>query len=130
MLFCIVLCLLIICFIIAALPFTMKKLIVFKWTDKCGQPKTLRLKDEMTTHWRDAGELLDLSTADLKRISENHQDVRECLRDVLQDWIMIGSSDDYPATWGGLLRLLEDLKLISCAKCLQEALECTPVSSL
>ncbi len=117
-----------VCFIISALPLTMKKLNILKWTDKSGQPKTLRLRDEMSPKWHDAGELLDLTTANLECISAKHRgDVRECLRDVLRDWVRSDSSD-YPATWGGLLSLLDDLQLHACAKSLQAALECSPDS--
>ena len=119
-----------VCFIISALPFTMKKLIILKWTDKSGQQKTLRLRDEMSPKWHDAGELLDLTAANLECISAKHRgDVRECLRDVLRDWVRSDSSD-YPATWGGLLSLLDDLQLHACAKSLQAALECSPDSVL
>ncbi len=108
----------------------MKKLIILKWTDTGGQPKTLRLIDEMISHWRKAGELLDLTAANLECISEKHRrDVRECLRDILRDWVQSDSSD-YPATWGGLLSLLDDLELHTCAKSLQAALECSPDSVL
>ncbi len=129
---CLFVCLFIylfVCLITSALPFTMKKLIILKWTDKSGQPKTLRLRDEMSPKWREAGELLDLTAANLECISaKHHGDVRECLRDVLRDWVQ--SDSDYPATWGGLLSLLDDLQLHACAKSLQAALECSPDSLL
>ncbi len=119
-----------VCFTISALPFTMNKLILLKWTDKSGQPKTLRLRNEMVPYWQDAGELLKLTAANLKCISVKHRgDGRECLRDVLRDWVQSDSSD-YPATWGGLLSLLDDLELHACAKSLQAALECNPDSVL
>ncbi len=119
-----------VCFTISALPFTMNKLHLLKWTDKSGQPKTLRLRDEMIPYWQDAGELLKLTAANLECISVKHRgDSRECLRDVLRDWVRSDSSD-YPATWGGLLSLLDDLQLYACAKSLQAALECSPNSVL
>ncbi len=84
----------------------------------------------MSPHWREAGELLDLSIARMDGIyTHSLADVRQCCRDVLQNWVKIGSSD-YPATWGGLLTLLDDLQLHACAKSLQAALECSPNSVL
>ncbi len=84
----------------------------------------------MISHWRKAGELLDLSIARMDSIYTHRlADIRQCCRDVLQDWVNIGSSD-YPATWGGLLSLLDDLELHECAKSLQAALECSPNSVL
>ncbi len=119
-----------VCFTISALPITLKRLTLLKWTDKSGQPNTLRLRDKMSPHWREAGELLDL---DMERMDGFYTyrlaDVRQCCRDVLQDWIRSDSSD-YPATWGGLLTLLDDLQLHACAKSLQAALECSPHSVL
>ncbi len=108
-----------VCFIISALPFTMKNLIILKWTDKSGQQKTLRLRDEMSPKWHDAGALLGLTTANLECISAKHREhCEECLKDVLQEWFR-NDSPDYPATWGGLLSLLDDLKLHALAKSLQ-----------
>ncbi len=119
-----------VCFVISALPITLKRLTLLKWTDKSGQRKTLRLRDEMSPHWRETGDLLGLSIARMDGIYTRHlADVRQCCRDVLQDWVKIGSSD-YPATWGGLLTLLDDLQLLACAKSLQAALECSPNSVL
>ncbi len=127
---CLYVYLFVVCFVISALPITMKRLSLLKWTDKSGQPKTLRLRDEMSPHWREAGELLDLSIARMDGIYTHRlADVRQCCRDVLQDWVKIGSSD-YPATWGGLLSLLDDLQLHACVKSLQAALECSPNSVL
>ncbi len=118
-----------VCFTISALPITLKRLTLLKWTDKSGQRKTLRLRDEMSPHWREAGDLLGLSIARMDGIYTHHlADVRQCCRDVLKDWIQSDSSD-YPATWGGLLSLLDDLQLHACAKSLQAAM-CSPHSVL
>ncbi len=119
-----------VCFTISALPITLKRLTLLKWTDKSGQRKTLRLRDEMSPHWHEAGELLGLTAANLECIyAKHHGEPRECCRDVLKDWVRSDSSD-YPATWGGLLSLLDDLQLHACAKSLQAALECSPNSVL
>ncbi len=102
----------------------LKTLILLKWTDKDGRPEKLKLRDAMIHKWHDAGLLLDLSAPRLDGILTYRQgDVRLCLKDVLQEWINRGSSD-YPATWGGLLILLRDLDLNSCAESLKAALMC------
>ncbi len=75
----------------------------------------------MSSHWHDIGVLLGLSTSWLDIIHSKH-DVRVCCRDVLQEWIKKGSSA-YSATWGGLLTLLSDVELNSCAQSLQVALK-------
>ncbi len=102
----------------------LKKLILLRWTDKDGRSETLRLRDAMIHKWRDAGLFLDLSAPELDGILTYRQgDVRQCLQDVFQEWISRGSSD-YPATWDGLLKLLRDLDLNSCAESLKAALMC------
>ena len=102
--------------------FSMKRLILLKY-HKDGKSHILRLRDEMSPKWRDIGFLLDVSQARLDGIlTQRLGDVRQCVQDVLQDWITNGSSD-YPATWEGLLSLLEDLELHACAESLRTALK-------
>ncbi len=102
----------------------LKTLILLKWTDKDGRPEKLELRDAMIHKWHDAGLLLNLGAPRLYSIlTYRLGDVRLCLKDVLQDWINSGLSD-YPATWNGLLNLLRDLHLNSCAESLKAALMC------
>ncbi len=102
----------------------LKILILLRWFDKDGRTETLRLRDAMIHKWHDAGLFLDLSAPRLYGILTYRQgDVRQCLIDVFQEWISRGSSN-YPATWDGLLKLLRDLDLYSCAKSLKAALMC------
>ena len=105
-------------------PFILKNFILLTWTDENGQTETLRLRDEMSSKWQDVGLLLDLSASRLDGILAHRLgDVRQCCRDVLQEWISCGSSD-YPPTWEGLLRLLrKGLSLNSCANSLERALK-------
>ncbi len=102
--------------------FTLKALTLLEWTDKDGQNRTLRIRDELSPHWHDMGLLLGISMSRLDGILAHRLgDVRQCFRDVLYDWIQNGSPD-YPATWEGLLNLLRDMKLSSLASSLELAL--------
>ena len=96
---------------------------MLEWTDKDGQPQTLRVRDEMSVKWKDAGDLLELTSARLQGIGSQPQgDVRQCCRGVLIDWIKNGSPR-YPPTWDGLIKLLINLELSSIADTLKLALK-------
>ncbi len=107
---------------LSAPAFTLKNLTLLKWTDRDGRPQTLGLRDDISCHWRDVGDLLELGSPSLEGIAiHRRDDVRLCCRDVLQDWLNDGSQS-YPATWEGMLNLLEDIKLASISLKLRSAL--------
>ncbi len=96
---------------------------MLEWTDKDGQPRTLRVKDEMSVKWEEVGDLLELTPARLQGIDgQRRGEVRRCCRDVLMDWIRNGSLR-YPPTWDGLIKLLINLELSSIADTLKLALK-------
>ena len=108
--------------ILLAVPLTLRTITLFKWTDENGQPKSLRILDEISSRWTEAGDLLGLSPARLKGIEVYQlKEARSCCRDVLQDWIQ-DSQGSYPVSWVGLICLLTDMKLTILAKDLQCAL--------
>ena len=105
-----------------AVPLTLRTITLYKWTDENGQPKSLRILDEISSRWTEAGDLLGLSPARLKGIEEHRlRDARSCCRDVLQDWIQ-DNQGSYPVSWEGLICLLTDMKLTILAKELENAL--------
>ena len=108
--------------ILLAVPLTLRTIILYKWTDENGQPKSLRILDEISSRWTEAGDLLGLSPARLKGIEVYQlRDARSCCRDVLQDWIQ-DNQGCYPVSWEGLMCLLKDMKLTVVAKELENAL--------
>ena len=112
-----------ICFILAK-DFTLKHLTLLKWRDCDGKNRSLRLRDEMSSKWRDVGDLLEIDSSRLDCIHAHRMgDVRLCCRDILLDWLQM-EDNSYPASWEGLLVLLEDLELNNVAKKLNEALDC------
>ena len=95
---------------------------VYKWTDENGQPKSLRILDEISSRWTEAGDLLRLSPARLEDIEVHRlRNARSCCRDVLHDWIQDNQSS-YPVNWEGFICLLKDMKLTVLAKELENAL--------
>ena len=84
---------------------------LIKWEDKQGQKQKFYLMDKIESKWRDIGQLLGLSISQLDDLSTKYQDKpTECCRAVL-GWWLDKPPPDYPATWNGLIELLEDCQL-------------------
>ena len=67
--------------------------------------------DNVSSNWRDIGELIGLSVPTLRNIATEHRDKPlECCRAVLCHWLENPPSE-YPITWRGLIELLKDCKL-------------------
>ena len=102
----------------------MQHLTLLKWTDSGGKNHSLRLRDEMSSRWHEVGDLLGVATSRQDGIhTQRMGDVRLCCRDIFLDWLQM-EEKSYPASWEGLLVLLEDLQLNNLAKKLNEALDC------
>ena len=105
-----------------AVPLTLGTITLYKWTDENGQPKSLRILDEISSRWTEVGDLLGLSPARLEGIQENRlKNNRSCCRDVLHDWIH-DNQGSYPVSWEGFICLLMDMKLFVLAKEVQSEL--------
>ena len=111
-----------ICFLLAK-DFTLQHLTLLKWTDSNSKNHSLRLRDELSSRWRDVGDLLGVDSSRQDGIhAQRMGDVRLCCRDILLDWLQM-EDKSYPPSWEGLLVLLEDLELNNVAKKLNEALD-------
>ena len=93
---------------------------LIKWTEG-GENKRFYLIDEISNKWRDLGRLLLIGEGQLRGIITECQNVNECCRAVLTKW-QENPPPDYPATWGGLIELLEDCRLPEVANELKGAL--------
>ena len=86
-------------------------LMLIKWKDEQGQTHRFLLMDKIENKWRDIGQVLGNSIPQLDSLSKKHQEnSKECCRAVLGRWLDNPPSD-YPATWNGLIELLEDCEL-------------------
>ena len=86
-------------------------LIIIGWKDDQGQIQEYNLTDKISHKWRDIGSLIGLSLSELATISELFpNDPKECCQAVLGQWLD-NPSPDYPATWQGLLHLLNENQL-------------------
>ena len=85
--------------------------------------------DKIADKWRDLGRLVLIEEAQLEGFARKYQnDINECCRAVLTKW-QENPPPDYPATWGGLIELLEDCQLPEVVKELKEALNKVNLSS-
>ena len=86
----------------------LKHLILLKWTDNQGQAQRFYLMDKIKDKWHTFGSMLGLN---VKSLTAQHQgNAEDCCRTVLDQWLD-NPPPDYPATWQGLLDLLEDSQL-------------------
>ena len=92
-----------------------------KWTEG-GETKRFFLIEKIANKWRILGQLLSIEEAQLEGFVRQYQnDINECCRAVLTKW-QENPPPDYPATWGGLIELLEDCRLPEVVKELKGAL--------
>ena len=100
---------------------SISKLTCLRWTDK-GQAWILKIREKISPRWEEVGDLLGLTTERLKGIHmQRLGDVGMCCRDVLVDWLH-ENQGGYPATWEGVVQLLEDMDLSAAAQQLKNAL--------
>ena len=60
----------------------------------------------------------------LKSLEEKFQrDAAKCWDEVMDRWISIGGTRDYPATWEGLYVLLKDVESFEVAQNLKKVLQ-------
>lgn len=72
--------------------------------------QSFRLKDEISSQWEELGTLLDLSLNQMEVWrKECLGKIAPCWKRVIEHWLTIGGTPDYPATWDGLYKLLEDV---------------------
>ena len=104
--------------------------------------KNLSLKVEMSGKWREIGQNVEIGDAKLKNFASMHQGDNEmCMNNVITEWIDVTSKKvhnnyiqalgmialfiililQYPATWGGLIKLLKSVELNNLASLIEEA---------
>ena len=100
---------------------TNKTLTLLKWNDR-GKVKKLRVVNEIFNQWRSIGYLLEIpsTTLDGWETQTNHNPER-CCDKVLGKWLQ-NPPKDYPATWHGLFKLLDDAEFTELVETLKKAL--------
>ena len=99
---------------------SISNLTILRFTDQNGQDRTVKVLERISLQWEEAGNLLGLTSERLKGIEVQRRGYhRMCCRDVLVHWLH-ENQGDYPTTWEGVLQLLEDMDLSSCANILKK----------
>ena len=97
------------------------RLQLIKWSDGSKENK-FYLMEKIASKWRKFGLFLEIEESQLDGISVEHQNrAEECCQAVLKLW-QDNPPSDYPATWGGLIELLDDSKLPEVVAELKNAL--------
>ena len=95
---------------------------LLKYMDNRGQKKELRIKKSICCKWKEIGTLLEIESSSLNAWEMMYsRNVFECINPVLDHWFE-HKSDDYPVSWDGLKKLLEDAELCQVATELDFAL--------
>ena len=95
------------------------------WTEN-SRKQVVRIYDESSHKWHEIGENLGIDNGILVGIGRDGRDERDRVVKVLGKWYEnacgLPHGDQYPRTWGGLLKLLDDSGLGQLAKKVQKAL--------
>jgi hypothetical protein len=96
---------------------------LLKWKDKQGRQHRFRLINKVASKWRDFGLRFGQEESELEGFEEQyHWNTKRCWQKVMGEWLNDAGTDDYPATWGGLVQVLEDVELCEIARELVEVL--------
>jgi hypothetical protein len=93
--------------------------------------KELRIYSKITHKWKEiASLLLGLEQGEISTIEHDHRQEYSCITAVLGRWFENApNARDYPKSWHGLIKLLNDVELGEVAKELERALS-SPTNSV
>ena len=102
---------------------SLESLILLKWEDGNGYQHSFRLISKVCSRWRDIGLLLKWEWSELEGLASQYRgDAKQCWCHVMGEWLESGGTVEYPATWRGLLTLLQDIECSQVAIDLETAL--------
>jgi hypothetical protein len=101
----------------ADVPLCLGTLILLKWKDEGGRQRRFRLMNKVAFKWRHFGLLFKQEVSDLDGWEKQYLgDNRRCWEKVMGEWLDGGGTDEYPDTWEGLVRVLEDVEYTEIAR--------------
>lgn len=80
------------------------------------------MTEKISNQWRKIGKLVEISVTTLDEWWKETPNHEQCCDKVVGKWLQ-NPPDEYPATWHGLLHLLDDAEFTDLAKVLKKALE-------
>ena len=99
---------------------------LFKWKDGSGAEQKLKIVEEISSKWQDLAILLGLSMSQIDGIQkmQSVMEAEQCCLRVFDHWISNnGEFTDYPITWNGLHKLLEDVGHRAVARRMKTAVD-------
>ena len=84
--------------------------IKFRW-NAGSQAEELKIVDQACTKWSRIGALIGMSDASLEVIEKDRPNTVQRFEDVMRYWMQNGGTNEYPATWLGLRRVLIDCEM-------------------
>ena len=108
---------------LAGVPLSLNSLSLLKWKDKHGKEQRLRLVEKVSCKWLEFGLAVGMEMDLLKAWERQyHEDGRRCWLEVMECWLNMAGTGDYPTTWEGLCQLVVDVGYKEVSKELKTAL--------
>ena len=105
------------------IPFSLETLTLLKWKDAEGNIHRFYLINKAAAKWRDFGIRFGQEN-ELEGWEDDFRGkVRRCWCTVMSKWLDNDGTGEYPATWGGVVSVLEDVKLWKVARELERVLK-------
>ena len=103
----------------SAIPLSLKTLTRLEWKDGQGRVKTFSLVYKVSSKWQ---EFCTRLGQDPKHLTKKHRgNGIKIWKEVMDEWLSDGGTQDYPATWEGLCLLLDNMNLSSVTTELRHA---------
>ena len=108
---------------------TLKNLQLIRWQDENGELKKFRLRRSICNKWQIVGDLISVDVSILESWGTKYRgDSLQCIKRVLSHWLD-HPTEEYPASWEGMYRLLEDIECSNVAKKLRQCVNDASVLS-
>ena len=103
-------------------PLSLETLTLLKWKDAQGNVHRFYLINKTAAEWRNFGIRFGQKDELKGWEDEFHRNAKRCWREVMSRWLDNAGTGEYPATWGGVLSVLEDVELWEVARELERVL--------
>lgn len=101
----------------------MSTLTLLKWKDQNGETQKFELIKLVSARWKDFGIRLQQTINDLDGLEMQYmRDFKLCWCKVMQVWLDDLGTSNYPASWKGVMTLLEDVSYTQVARELENTL--------
>lgn len=105
------------------IPLSLSTLTLLKWDSSSGCQHRFRLVNKVSSKWRRFGYRFGREENEIEALEDQCRGkASQCWCKVMGQWLEDGGTDDYPATWRGVVTLLEDVEFYEVARKLEMVL--------